>query len=152
MLNPILPAVADQNYRGFKTALWLLGVLLLLKLGMGVGCTFNGYETASTADGIPLNTFPPAAAQTVVYLMAAWGIGQLALAAIGWIVLIRYRSLVPLMFALQLFEMLGRKAAHLFIPVVRVGTPPGYFVNLFLIALMLVGLALSLWRVPERRK
>ena len=31
-------------------------------------------------------------------------------------------------------------------PIARTGTPPGPYINLVLLALMIVGLALSLWR------
>jgi hypothetical protein len=49
------------------------------------------------------------------------------------------------MFALLLLEHLSRKLILLFLPIVRTGTPPGFFVNLVLLAVMMVGLALSLW-------
>jgi hypothetical protein len=61
------------------------------------------------------------------------------------LVLVRYRSIVPLMLALLLLEHLSRKLILQFLPIVRTGTPPGFFVNLLLLAVMMVGLALSLW-------
>jgi hypothetical protein len=53
--------------------------------------------------------------------------------------------MVPFMFALLLLEHLSRKLVLQFIPIVRTGTPPGFYVNLGLLAMMIVGLALSLW-------
>jgi hypothetical protein len=50
------------------------------------------------------------------------------------------------MFAMLLLEHLGRKLILHFLPIVTTGTPPGIFVNLGLLALMIGGLALSLWR------
>ena len=135
-----------NSYRGSRIALWILGVILLMKILMSVNCIFNGYDVATKADGIPLATFPPEAVQMVVYDFAAWGIAQLAIAVIGVIVLVRYRTLVPMMFAVLLAEMLTRKLAAQFLPVPRNGTPPGVWVNLTLIALMGIGLVLSLWR------
>jgi hypothetical protein len=149
MFNQLLPERADNTYRGSKIALWLFGLLLLMKIVMSVNCTFNGYSVATTADGLPLDTYTPAGAQAVVSLFATWGITHLMLCLTGLLVLVRYRSLIPLLFTLLLLEQLSRKLAQLFLPLVRTGTPPGTYVNLFLLALMIVGLALSL--LPLRR-
>jgi len=59
--------------------------------------------------------------------------------------------LIPLMFALLLLENLSRKLILQVMPIPRTGTPPGFFVNLVLLALMVVGLALSLWSHDSRR-
>jgi hypothetical protein len=48
------------------------------------------------------------------------------------------------MFALLLLQHLSRSLIHLLLPIVRTGTPPGFYINLILLALMVVGLALSL--------
>jgi hypothetical protein len=53
------------------------------------------------------------------------------------------------MFILLLLEQLGRKLVHTFLPTVKTGTPPGTYVNLVLLTLMIVGFALSLF--PFRR-
>ena len=59
MLNQILPRQADNTYRGYKVALGLFGLLVLMKAGISLGTIFNGYAAASSADGIPLDTFTP---------------------------------------------------------------------------------------------
>lgn len=149
MFNQLLPERADNAYRGSKIALWIFALLLLMKIAMSVNCIFSGYSVATTADGLPLDTYTPAGAQAVVSLFATWGVTHLMLCLVGLLVLVRYRSLIPLMFTLLLLEQLGRKLAHQFLPTVRTGIPPGTYVNLFLLALMIVGLALSLF--PLRR-
>jgi len=65
-------------------------------------------------------------------------------------VLVRYRSAVPLMFALFVVNYLVAQVMLQFVPLVRAGTPPGPLINLFLFSLMVVGLALSVW--PGTRK
>jgi hypothetical protein len=52
--------------------------------------------------------------------------------------------MIPLIFALFLLEYLSRRLILLFSPIIRTGTPPGFYVNLVLLAVMLLGLALSL--------
>ena len=144
MFNQLLPQRIDNTYRGHRLALWLLAALVLVKGGIGLATIFNGYPAATTADGIPLDTFTPAGAQAFVSLFAAWGLSQLMLNLIGVLALVRYRAMVPLMFALLLLEHLSRKLIFLILPIVRTDMSPGFFVNLVLVAMMIVGLVLSL--------
>jgi len=144
MFDRFLPRSVDNSYRGHQVALWLFGALLLLRITMSVNCILNGYSVATTADGIPVDSFTPAGRQQVVYLFAAWGLAQLVISLIGVLALIRYRSVVPLMFALILFELVSRKAIGRFIPTVSSATAPAPYVNLTLFIVMVAGLALSL--------
>lgn len=145
MFDRLFPQLVDNTYRGYKLALWLFALLVFMKVAMSLNSIFNGYMVASSADGIPLDTFTSAGARTVVSLFALLGLSHLMICLLCILVLTRYRSLVPLMFALLLLEHLSRKLILLFLPIVRTGTPPGFFVNLVLLAVMMVGLALSLW-------
>jgi hypothetical protein len=144
VLNPLLPRLADNYYRGHKAALWLFALLLLMKVSMSVNSIFNGRLVASSADGIPLDTFTAAGAQTVVALFAILGLSQLMICLLCIVVLVRYRAMVPFMLGLLLLEHLGRRLVLYFLPIPRTGTPPGFVVNLVLLSLMIVGLALSL--------
>ena len=144
MFNRLFPQYIDNTYHGYKLALWLLALLVLMKVAMSLNSIFNGYSVASSADGIPLDTFTPAGAQAVVSMFAAWGLAQLTICSLCILVLARYRALIPFMFALLLLEHLGRRLIFLVMPIGRTGTPPGFYVNLVLIALLAVGLALSL--------
>lgn len=146
MLNRFLPRQADNTYGGYKLALWLFAVVVLMKTAISLGCIFNGRVAAGSADGIPLDTFTPAGAQAVVSLFAAWGLAQLIICLLCTLVLARYRALVPFMFALLLLEHLSRRLIYQVLPIARTGRPSGFFVNLALVAVMVVGLALSLWR------
>jgi hypothetical protein len=151
MLNRLLPPTIDNTYRGHRLAIWVLAILVLLKTIMSLNSIFNGYDVASSADGIPLDTYPPPAARTIVSLFALLGLGHLVLCLLCVLVLVRYRSMVPFMFALLLLEHLSRRLILYVIPIVRVGRTPGFAVNVILLALMIVGLALSLRRTPEFR-
>lgn len=144
MLKQLLPQPIDNTYRGHKLALWLFVLLVLMKVVMSLSSIFNGYSVVTSADGIPLDTFTPAAARTVVSLFALLGLSNFVICLLCTLVLIRYRSMVPLMFALLLLEHLSKRLILQFLPIVRTGTPPGFYVNLALLALMIVGLALSL--------
>lgn len=144
MLSQLFPDRLDNSYRGYKLALVILGLLALVRIAIGLASIFNGYLAASSADGIPLDTFPPAATQTILSLFAMLGLSRLLLGLLCILVLIRYRAMVPLMFAVLLVEQLGRQAIVYFLPIPRVGAPPVSVIHLTLLALMVVGLGLSL--------
>lgn len=145
MLNQFLPRQIDNTYRGHKLALWLFAVLVLIRSVIGLNSIINGRDVASSADGIPLDTFTPAAAQTVVSLFASLGLSNLVISLLCIVVLVRYRALIPFMFALLLLQHLTRQLIHQFVPIPRTGTPPASVISLVLLGLMVVGLALSLW-------
>ena len=143
-MNAILPPSIDNVYRGHPLALWLFGVVLLAKTGIALGTLFNGRTAAQSADGIPLDRFGAEAAQAVVALFAIWGLAQLVFSVLGVLALTRYRALIPFVFVLLLVEHLARKTILWVKPIARTGTPPGFYINLALVALMAVGLVLSL--------
>ena len=76
MLSQLLPRHVDNTYHGYKLAHWFFGLVVFMKVSMSLNAIFNGHFVASSADGIPLDTFMPAGAQAVVSLFAAWGLSQ----------------------------------------------------------------------------
>jgi len=150
-MKQLLPRHVDNTYRGHNLALWLFALLLFMKIAMSLNSIFNGYSVATSADGIPLNTFTPAGAQAVVSLFAIWGLSHFMICLLCILVLVRYRSMVPFTFAVLLLEHLSRRLILHFLPIIRTGRPPGFYVNLILVALMIVGLALSLLSRGKRQ-
>jgi hypothetical protein len=142
----LLPLRADNAYSGHQAALWLFGLLTAIRLVMSLNSMVNGRVVATSADGIPLETFTPSAAQTVVSLFALLALSRLVLSVAGIVVLVRYRTLVPLMFGLLLLEQFGRALILRVMPIPRTGAPPGSVINLVLLCMVVVGLALSLRR------
>ncbi|MGE5277062.1 MAG: hypothetical protein ACM3SU_08715 [Acidobacteriota bacterium] len=146
MFDRLLPRRIDNTFPGRTPALWLFGLLLLAKAAMSLNSIFNGYAVATSADGIPLDAYTPAAARTVLSLFALLALCQLVMCLLGLLALVRYRAMVPLLFALFLLEFACRRLVLLAMPIARTGRPPGVFVNLALLVVMVLGLALSLWR------
>ncbi|MEA2236124.1 MAG: hypothetical protein QOC81_848 [Thermoanaerobaculia bacterium] len=142
----MLPKTIDNTYRGQKAALWILGLLALMKLVIGINSIINGDVVMAGADGIPLATYPASAAQTLVALWALLGLSHLVTSLLCVLVLIRYRSLTAFMLVLLLFQNLGGRVILYYIPLVRTGAPPASTINLIHLTLMIAGLALSLWR------
>ena len=146
MLDKLLPRPIDNKYSGSKIALWLFGIIVFIHILQSALVIVNGYSIAQTADGIPLQTYSPDAAQTILALFIVGSLRRLIISLMCAVVLFRYRSAVPLMFVVLGINYLGSQLVFQFVPLVRVGTPPGVIMNLTMFILTIVGLTLSLWR------
>ncbi|MFN2596339.1 MAG: hypothetical protein ABR563_04035 [Pyrinomonadaceae bacterium] len=146
MLKQLLPRSLDNTYRGNRLALWLFGLVTLMRTFQSLVVIFDSYSTAVRADGIPLDSYPHDAAQTIAAIFALSGLSRLIISLVCVVVLVRYRSAVSFMLAVVLLNYLAAQVLLKFVPIVRVGSPPASVVNLTLLALTLVGFVLSLWR------
>lgn len=153
MLGRLFPKQLDNAYRGHWLAIWILVPIVLLKLAMGFNVAgLNPWVTTrfiiQNADGIPIDTFGAEAASVVVFLFASWGLCLLTLSLLGVIVLLRYRTMMPLIYLLLSIEQIGRKAISYVSPIIRPaaadGVSVGALINWGLSAGLLIGLILSL--------
>jgi hypothetical protein len=146
ILRRLFPARIDNSYEGSKIALWILGLLIAVRTMQSVMILVNGASIAQSADGVPLDTYPAAAAQTIVALFALSGVNRLVISLVCVVVLVRYRRAVPLMFLLLLVTYSAGQLVGRVNPIVRVGQPPAAVMNLTLLGLTILGLVLSLWK------
>ena len=146
ILNRLFPTRIDNAYQGSKIALWILGLMVAVRTMQSVMILITGSSIAQSADGIPLDTYPAAAAQTIVALFALSAVNRLVISLICVVVLVRYRRAVPLMFLLLLVTYAAGQLVGRVFPIVRVGQPPAVVVNLTLLGLTILGLVLSLWK------
>jgi hypothetical protein len=144
MLDKLLPRRIDNTYSGSKIALWLFGLIVFVHILQSVMVIVNGHMVAQSADGIPLDNYPAAAAQTIMAIFMISSLRRLIISLICAVVLLRYRSAVSLMFVVLGLSYVGGQVIFQFVPIVRVGTPPGVVMNLIMFGLTIVGLALSL--------
>lgn len=144
MVDRLLPQSLDNTFRGYQAALWLFGLVVGVRIAQSLSVIFNGYGTARSADGIPVETYPPEAARQIVALFAQGSLWRLTFGLLGVLVLVRYRSAVPVMFVLLVLNYLASQLILQFVPLARTGSPPGPYVNFGLFALTIVGLMLSL--------
>ncbi len=144
-MNTLFPRVADNHYPGRRPGLWLFA-FMLLKIAMGLNVVLNAPEVARSADGVPVDTFVAPAAAAFSFVFAAWGLGQFVFGLASLVVLLRYRSLVPLAFLCLLIEQIGRMLLRFRWPIDRMTTAPGTAINVALTAIMVLGFVLSVWR------
>lgn len=158
MLSRLFPRQIDNTYQGHVLAIWLFAPVVLLKLAMGFNVAgmnpwISTGHILESADGVPLGSFPPDAATFIVFSSAAWGLALLVLALISAVVLLRYRSMLPLMISAMTIEQVGRKLIselHLGSRVAENGAAPaGVWINWGLSAALILALVLSLVRVRK---
>lgn len=146
----LFPANVTSEFSGRRIALWLFVPLTVVTLWRSQHHLFAADGGAQSIAHIPLDAYPPAAAQTIVGVFALWGLSQLILALLELLVLVRYRSLIPLFYLLTVFEYLMR---GLVIPALKTipttAEAPGALINLPMAAAALVLLILSLWPTPS---
>ena len=151
MLDRLFPRHVDNRFDGHRSALWLLGLLVALKLVVSFNSIFNTALVAQGADGIPLDSFGPAAARQVLVLFALLALGQLMLALIAVAALIRWRALVPFLYLVSLGEQIGRRLIVLTQPGPRPETTAvAYYMTWGVLGLLAIGLVLSLLPRPSR--
>lgn len=146
ILNRLFPARIDNAYQGSRIALWILGLVVAMRTMQSVMILVKGSSIAQSADGIPLDTYPAAAAQTIVALFALSAVNRLVISLMCVVVLVWYRRAVPLMFVVLLVTYTAGQLLGRVFPIVRVGQPPAVVVNLTLLGLTILGLILSLWK------
>ena len=150
MFARLFPSQFDNRFQGWRTALWLLGLLLALRLVMSVNSIFNTEQVAAGADKFPLASYGADGARAVLMLFALHSLAELMLVAVGIAALVRYRAMVPFVFLLLTAEHVARRLIVQGYAIERsAATTAAYVVNYGMLALLHAGLVLSL--IPRRR-
>src|SRR5216110_611809 len=113
MLSRIFPKQIDNTYRGYRLAIWLFVPIVLVNMIMGANTMINTRDVIQGADRIPLNSYGATPARIIVKSFKAWGLGHFLMASLGCLALLRYRTMVPLMYLVFTLENAARKALHL---------------------------------------
>ena len=145
----LLPARADNTIRGSKIPFYLLLLTAIVWTVRSCIHIFSADGGAGSIAGMDLNV---TGANEVIFAFALWGAEQLIYSMLQWIVLLRYRSLVPMMWGVQLLETLGRILVGRLKPVTFSHIPPGEIGNYVYLVLSLAMLAFSLWSAMRESK
>jgi hypothetical protein len=149
-LRLLLPRQVEE-YRGAPWALVVLVVYAVVATGRSLVHVFvqdSGAESIGTMD-VDVEGGP-----NVVALLGQWGGAQLLAALMVWVVLARYRGLVPLMLAGAVLEALFRVLVGAMKPLVTQGTPPGgpgTYVSLAVCGAALIASLMPLQRIRAPR-
>ena len=144
MLNRILPPTIDNNYKGNKIALWFFYLITAMTVVRSCIHIFKDDGGAQSIATIPLDTFTEGGADVVILIFAYWGLSQLMFGIIQVIIAFRYKSLIPLMYLMLVFEYLGRFVISLFKTIETTGQAPAGIGNMVLPGICLLMFILSI--------
>jgi hypothetical protein len=142
VLATLFPAPADNVIHGMRLPVAVFGVIAAVSTARSCIHLLAPDGGAGSIAGMDLSA---AGASGIVFAFALWGSAQLVYALIQLLVLVRYRSLVPLMYVLLILETLLREWVGRTKPVTFAHTAPGAIANQVMLPLAVVMLALSLW-------
>jgi len=144
VIDRLLPSCVDNKYRGHRLALWLFVPITLQKFGVSLTHLLTADGGAQSISTIPLDTYPPSAAQNIIALFARMGLEQLLFASLLVLVFVRYRAMLPLMYVLIVAQYVGWRVVSEVEPLVLAGRSGASTPALVIAALSVIGLVLSL--------
>ena len=111
----LLPSPADNIYRGNKIALWFfIAFVCLMTWRSIIHMLFEKFGMHEIANLAVLSGDPDP--MPLIYMFfSLWGFAQLIFCGVCWIVIFRYKSLIPLMLVFWLIEWSGRLFLYPFI-------------------------------------
>lgn len=143
MLNwsSILPP-KQNDYQGHRFAFYFLILIGLKDIFRSCVHYFAPDGGSGIIAGIPLESYSEGAVMTIINSFAVYGIGQLVHAAILWIVIIRFRIWIPLIYLLSIVSQVFAIVMFEFKPLPVI--PPGQIGVYVLFPLTIVFFLLSI--------
>ncbi len=138
-----LLAQPEHGYRGTAASFWVLVAMTVLATGRSLVHIFANDGGANSIAGLEVSGD---AGDNLVHLFAQWGLEQLLLAVVAWVIIARYRFLVPAALLLQLADWGLRAVIAEFKPLIVDDPPPGAIGNMIFVPILAVALWFSLPR------
>jgi predicted signal transduction protein with EAL and GGDEF domain len=132
-----------EAYTGPKVPFYFLILIAVISTVRSLIHIFAADGGAHSIAGISVNV---AGGTNIIAMFAQWGASQLILALVYWFVILRYRSLTPLMLAVIVLEQLLRMGAGNLKPLEIAAPPPGALGSQIVLPLAAVALVWSLWQ------
>ena len=146
-LDVLLPRAANNDYRGGRVPLYLFYVLVAVATFRSFAHFLLDDSGVNSIASIVLFSGTPDPNNVVYMFSSLWGSQQVIMLMVYAAVLLRYRNLIPLMWALVVVEVLFRLGVgmmHPLTPEYYLRTPPGKIGNLPMLALSLAMVVLAI--------
>lgn len=130
------------DYTGPKPPFYFLVLIAIISTLRSLIHIFAPDGGAGTIAGINVEV---AGGSDLIAMFAQWGLSQLLLALLYWLVIWRYRALTPAMLLVVVLEQALRIAAGQYKPLDVVTPPPGAMGSELLLPLAIIALLWSLW-------
>jgi hypothetical protein len=138
--NRLLPP--SRPYDGPKIPYYFLVLITIVSTARSLAHIFLPDGGAGVIAGIDLDV---EGGVNIVAMFGQWGVSQLLLALVFWLVVLRYRDFTPLMLLVLFLEQLFRFGSGMLKPLVIAAPQPGAHGSEVLLPLALVMLVWSLW-------
>jgi len=129
------------RYRGPAIAAWILVAYTVMATARSLVHLLAPDGGAMSIAGIDVTV---GGGGNIVALFGQWGLEQLLLAAVAWVVLLRYRAMIPAALLLGLLDVVGRFLVGQLKPITSDHTPPGTIGTYVLIPVLLITFLVSL--------
>ena len=143
----LLPSDPTQ-YRGPAIARWITTILLVMITARSLVHLFSPDGGAHSIATIDTSV---AGGGNIIAIFGQWGASQLLLVGALWILLLRYRGLIPFILCVLLLEPFLRSLSGHLKPVVTLGIAPGAAFNWVAVPVLAVTLYLALCTADGRR-
>jgi hypothetical protein len=147
------PAVFDNQVRFNKIILYLFYGITLVTLGRSLIHVFAPDGGANSIATIIVFSGQPDPNQVIYFIFSLWGLSQLIIGLIYAISILKYKSMIPLLYVLMWFEYLFRLLIGRVIKpmsdAVLSGTAPGEIGNYIFIVLIPI---LLLWMILDKER
>lgn len=140
----LLPDIIDNRYRGRKLSQYAFLILTAATIVRSLIHVFAPDGGAQSIATIPLGSYPADAAAAVILMFSLWGLSQLLMGFVYLGVYVKYKSLIPAMYVLLIFEYAMRIVIGQMKPIVTAGTAPGSIGNWIMVPVCVILLILSL--------
>lgn len=144
LIDSILPEKVTNEFKGNKIVLYVFVLITIITLIRSCIHIFAPDGGAQSIAGFPLNTYSEAASSIVILIFSLWGASQLLMGVVYLIVLLRYKSLIPLMYLLLFIEYTSRLILGIYKPVISTHVVPGGVGDYIMIPLSLIMLFLAI--------
>jgi hypothetical protein len=143
--SKFLPSV-EQPYRGARISFYFL---ILVAIAGTVRSLIHILAPDGGAYSIAgIDVAGPNGAN-IIAMFAQWGASQLVLALIYWLVILKYRFLIPAMLIIVFLEQVLRIFAGQLKPITVAAAPPGEIGSYLLLPLALIAFMFSLREYPK---
>jgi hypothetical protein len=135
------------RYGGPALAYWITTILLVLITARSLVHLFSpdgGAHSIATIDTSVVG------GNNIIAIFGQWGASQLLLVGALWVLLLRYRGLVPFILCVLLLEPFLRAISGQLKPVLTLGTAPGAALNWVFVPVVAATLYLALCTAEEQ--
>lgn len=146
LFKKIFPKNVNNEYTGNKIAYWVFVLLSIVSMVRSCIHFLAPDGGAGSIAGLDLSN----GMENIVFAFGLWGLSQIIYAFLQLLVAFRYKTLIPLMYIILIFETLGRMFVGRIKPPILFHKPPGGIANDIVLPLAIVMLIFALWPQKER--